>query len=180
MTGNLDDDFAIEKTLKDASKAFTPPEGLKERMRASLLASAPDAGIPKTTRGRAWLWRCAAAAVAACVLIGLAVWLIWSAETNDNRTRQKQEPAVSLISTPHPVAATTDLPRASWAAYYRAWLQSPETLDETLARDAASRLKPERNLAGLNVRSFLQTMNPIEEKHNENHSVRGCGVSSVV
>ena len=122
----------------------------------------------------------AALAAAACVLIGLAVWLIWSAETNDNRARQKQEPAIGVISTPHPVEAMTDLPRASWAAYYRAWLQSPETLDGMLARDAAARLKPERNLAGLNVRSFLQTMNHIEEKSNENHSMHGCRVGSVV
>jgi hypothetical protein len=147
------------------------PFGLSERLEKNLVAA---------TRGRTWLWQSVAAAAAACVLIGLAVWLISSAGPNDTGTLQKQEPAVSIISTSHPVATATDLPPASWAAYYGAWLQSPETLDKMLARDAAARLKPERNLAGLNVRSFLETMNHIEEKPNENHSVRGCGVSSVV
>jgi anti-sigma factor RsiW len=155
------------RNLAEQDDLAQAPGGLSERLEESL-------------RPAAHTLRWAALAAAACVLIGLAVWLISSAETNDNRARQKQEPAVSIISTPHPVAATTDLPRASWAAYYRAWLQSPETLDGMLARDAAARLKPEKNLAGLNVRSFLQTMNHIEEKSNEKHSVRGCGVDSVV
>ena len=147
------------------------------------LAEAPgglSGRLEESLRPAAHTVRWAALAAAACVLIGLAVWLISSAETNDNRARQKQEPAVGTISTPHPFAATTDLPRASWAAYYRAWLQSPETLDGMLARDAEARLKPERNLAGLNVRSFLQTMNHIEEKSNDKHSMHGCRVDSVV
>ena len=143
------------------------PGGLSERLEESL-------------RPAAHTLRWAALAAAACVLIGLVGWLISSAGPNGAGTRQKQEPAIGVISTPHPFAVTTDLPRASWAAYYRAWLQSPETLDGMLARDAAARLKPERNLAGLNVRSFLQTMNHIEEKSNENHSMHGCRVGSVV
>jgi hypothetical protein len=153
--------------LAEQDDLAAAPGGLSERLEGSL-------------RPAAHTVRWAALAAAACVLIGLAVWLISSAETNDNRARQKQGPAIGVISTPHPFVATTDLPPASWAAYYQAWLQSPETLDGMLARDAAARLKPERNLAGLNVRSLLQTMNHIEEKSNENHSVRGCGVSSVV
>jgi hypothetical protein len=118
----------------------------------------------------------AALAAAACVLIGLAAWLISSAGTNGAGTRQKQGPAVGVISTPHPVATAPDLPEAEWAAYCRA-LQSPEALDRMLARDAA-RLQPEKNPAGRNVRSFF--MDLLEENRNENHSMRGRGAGPVV
>jgi hypothetical protein len=118
----------------------------------------------------------AAALAAACVLIGLAAWLISSAGTNGAGARQKQGPAVGVISTPHPVATAPDLSEARWAAYCRA-LQSPEALDRMLARDAA-RLQPEKNPAGQNVRSFF--MDLLEENRNENHSMRGRGAGPVV
>jgi len=85
MTRNMNDDIALEKTFRDASKAFTPPDGLKEGMRASLLVreakvdshNVRDAGIQMATRSRMWLWRCAAAAAALAVLaVGLLV--VWS------------------------------------------------------------------------------------------------------
>jgi anti-sigma factor RsiW len=153
------------RNLAEQEDLAEAPGGLSERLEESLRPAA------HTVR---WV----ALSTAACVLIGLAVWLISSAKTNGAQTRTKQEPSVSTASTPHPAATTTDVPQASWAAYHRAWLQSPATLDKMLARDAAARLKPERNLAGLNMRGLLREL--LEENHNENHSMRSRSAGSVV
>jgi hypothetical protein len=104
MNVNLDDDSVLEKTFRDASKAFAPPDGLKEGMRASLagISTAPRTGF----------------------------------------------------------------------VYYRAWLQSPDALDNLLTRDAAVVLRPEPILTDLGARRLLKTMNQIEEEHNGKRSMR--------
>jgi len=178
MTANLDDDFALEKTIKDASKAFTPPEGLKQRMRAALLAGAPDAGIAKTTRGRTWLWQCVGAAAAACVLVSLAVWMIERSENRRERIRQGHE-AIIVVQQPRPVTESADLPRASGISYYRAWMESPDALDQMLSRDNAYLLRPELNQSDADVWRLFETVNPIKEEHHEKHSMRD-GVPGVL
>jgi len=165
MNTDLDDDFALEKTFKDASGAFPQPDGLKDRMRASL------AGRATATRSHTWLWRCAAAAVAACVLIGLAVWMIGRPENRHDRVREERGAAGVVL--PPPVAAKpADLPSADYLVYSRAWEESPDALDDLLTRDAAVLLRPEPIPTELNTLRFLQTMNQTKEKHNEKHSMR--------
>ena len=188
MTRNPDDDIALERTFRDASEAFTPPDGLKERMRTSLLAreakanssNAPGAGISTAKRSRIWLWRCAAAAAAACVLISLAVWMIEKAEKSRNRIRQGDETANVVVPTPHVAAKPATLPPADCLVYFRAWEKSPDSLDDLLTRDAAVLLRPVRIESGLDVRRFLKTMNPIKEEHNEKHSMRGVASGALV
>jgi hypothetical protein len=160
---------ALEAELRRLP-APEPPAGLED----ALISAIPPA-VHSSSRAQPLRWApCAAMAAAAAAAI-LLVWI--SAVVNlksDEKGLSAGRPSPRFFTTP------SNLPQASWAAYYRAWLQSPETLDKMMERDAAARLKPESNPAGLNVRSFLETMNHIEEKPNENHSMRGCGVSSVV
>jgi hypothetical protein len=189
MTRNLDDDVALEKTFRDASKAFTPPVGLKEGMRASLLVSeakadsrnAPGAGISMAKRSRTWLWRCAAAAAAACVLVGLAVWVIQRADKGEVRIRQEHETISNVVVlVPRVAAKPADLPPADFLVYFRAWEKSPDALDELLTRDAAVLLRPEPIDTALDARKFLRTMNPTKEEHDEKHSMRGVASGALV
>jgi len=160
---------ALEAALRRLP-APEPAVGLED----ALISAIPPA-IRLSSRAQPFRWAPYAAMAAVAAAAILLVWI--SAVVNlksDEKGPSVGRPSPRFFTTP------SNLPQASWAAYYRAWLQSPETLDKMMARDAAARLKPEKDLAGLNVRSFLETMNHSEEKPNEKHSMRGCGVSSVV
>jgi hypothetical protein len=169
MTANLDDDSAIEKTVKDASKAFTPPEGLKERMRAALLAGVPDADIAKTTRGSAWLWQGVAAAAAACVVAGWCIWL--------TSRGASVAPKVNAI-VPRPVISPSQpdglAPRdisASFLTYHRVLNESPQVLNSLLEQEAKSSVCPMRSLTDMDASRFLQTLDPVKENGHESRNM---------
>ena len=188
MTRNMDDDFALEKTLRDASKAFMPPVGLKEGMWASLLVrkakadsrNAAGADISTATHSRTWLWHCAAAAAAACVLVGLAVWMIQRTDKGGVRIGQEPRAVTFVAPTQRAAARPADMPSADCLVYFRAWKKSPDSLDDLLTRDAAVLLRPAPVESGLDGRRFLKTMNPIKEEHNEKHSMRAVASGALV
>jgi hypothetical protein len=175
MTKNLDDDFALEKMFRDASKAFPPPDGLKEGMRASLLvtkakadsSNVPGAHISTATRSRTWLWRSSAAA--ACILLGLlAVWLFSHREEAHKATTgtTAQRPAVVA---PPAAPSVDDLPPTE-AGLLRAFLQSPQAFDSLPKRKKATPFRTTQTLTDLDTWRILETMDNDKEKNNETRS----------
>lgn len=138
-------------------------------------------GILMATRSRIWLLRYAAAvAAAACILVGLAVWMVERADKGGVRIGQESRAVTIVAPTQRVAAKPAALPPADCLVYFRAWEKSPDSLDDLLTRDAAVLLRPEPNETALDARKFLKTINPIKEEHNEKHSMRGVASGALV
>lgn len=149
------------RNLAEQDERAEVPAGLSERLEKSL-------------RRPAHAGRWAAFTTAACVLIALGAWAIGRAVQVVPRSKQEQPSAIRIMTTKSPTAVTASVQHASCIACCRAWLESPDALDQMLTRDAAALLQPERSPNALDARRFLQTMNLDEEEHNAKHSMR-CG-----
>jgi hypothetical protein len=144
------------------------PVGLSERVEKNFVAA--------TRTSHRWLM----IAAAACILVGLAFWMVERADKGGVRIGQEPRAVTSVAPTQRVAAKPADLPRINRIVYYRAWLQSPDALDDLLTRDAAVLLRPEPIMIALDVHKFLKTMNLIKEEHNEKHSMRGAVSGAVV
>jgi hypothetical protein len=137
-------------------------------------------GILMATRSRIWLLPYAAAVAAACILVGLAFWMVERADKGGVRIGPEPRAVTIVAPTQRAAAKPADIPSADCLAYFRAWEKSPDSLENLLTRDAAVLLRPAPIESGLDGRRFLKTMNPIKEEHNEKHSMRGVASGALV
>jgi hypothetical protein len=151
-----------------------PPAALE----AALISAIP-AVIPLQRSGRRSRWTSlaalAAAAVAACVPIALAVWATSGAERAVRSNSHAPGTQALAPATPY-----GNLPQASCALYYRAWLKSPDAFDKMLTHDNAVLLRPEHNSFSLTGRTLFPTLNLFEEKNHEKHSIRNGVLGALV
>jgi hypothetical protein len=156
---------ALEEELRRLPRPEPPA-----RLEAALISAIPPGvrrRVPAGRFRRAPLAVSAAAAAAAFLLVCTSLVVIARSRNDEAHSRN------AVVLAPRPPAEPSGLPRASWGACSRARLQSPEAFDEMLARDAEFLLRPESSEvpASLNMRWFLNRMNPIEEEHHEKHSL---------
>jgi outer membrane lipoprotein-sorting protein len=125
MTGNMNDDFAIEKALRDASKAFTPPEGLKEQMLASLAGPQREAELLNArASGRSWLRRCVAAAaiLAAVAVVSVVVW----SSGSRSAFAQAVDHALASLSSVESCHATNEVANGMQQFSSESWSKRPD------------------------------------------------------
>ena len=165
----------------------TPPEEFERSLRgeaeAEFRRSHDHAQTYSTAKrfGRVTVFRLAGAlAAAACILVGLAFWMVERADKGGVRIGQEPRAVTIVAPTQRVAAKPADLPSADCLVYFRAWEKSPDSLDDLLTRDAAVLLRPAPIESGLDGRRFLRTMNPIKEEHNEKHSMRGVASGALV